>query len=727
MPRKSVWRRRLIGLCVLFAVGLAIDPASLYSSEYTDTSDQIEANSPEMVALSETTGPYVLTNKSYAPGRKLLMGAEGQQLDDVVHVSVEDASGRLVVGVPVRFEILTRPKKSGAATISAEVATGPDGIARADLQLAADGSYLIAARTDDMTGDMPQIKAKALAPSWWVFLIFGLLGGLGLFLYGMELGAGGLQKVAGDKMRTVLGALTKNRVMGVIVGTFVTGLVQSSSATTVMVVGFVSAGLMTLVQALGVIMGANIGTTLTVQLIAFKITDYALLMIGIGFITTVATKRKMYTYIGEIILGFGLIFYGMAVMSVAMNPLRTMPVFSDTLLSLGDRPFLGILGAAVFTGLIQSSGATIGLAVVLAGEGLIDLRSAMPIVFGANIGTTVTTLLAMVGATNDGKRTGVAHLLFNIIGVVLFFPLLGWFVPAMVKLTQMMGSNSIPREVANGHMVFNVIVAVLFLPFLKPFAWLVERLLPSKEEEEGAFKAKYLNNDLLETPELALAAAWQEVLRLGEIAGDMVRRSVDVFGTDAEDAREWMRARAQEIDWLSNDLRGYYIRLSQKNLGLMQSREKQGHMSIVDDIRQFADYLGDEVVDRATNLAEQNADFSEQGRMELEEYRDFTVELHMRTMVAMRERDQEIADAVRQMKDDGEDHERRLRSSHLVRLDAGVSETIATSTAHMDLLSGFRQIGRHHFRICRMLNDFLKVPQRRTNPVEEPAESKEAA
>ena len=668
LPIPSRWQIRLLGFLIIIGIGLLIRPLAVSSLEADSQSPVTPVSEAAIAAISTTDapGPYLLKNASFGPGQRVLLGTLGQTLSGAVRVRVESTDGKPISGVPVTFEIVTRPKNSSDTELTPSATSGEDGIAIADLRFGdSDGQYLIAARTQNMAGEMPRIKASALASSWWVFLVFGLVGGLGLFLYGMELGAAGLQKVAGSRMRAILGTLTTNRFMGVLLGTIVTALVQSSSATTVMVVGFVSAGLMNFVQSLGVIMGANIGTTVTVQLIAFKITDYALLMIGTGFVMTIVTRRKLYTYIGEIVLGFGLIFYGMAVMSTAMSPLRSMPVFSDTLLSLGDRPLLGIVAAAVFTGLVQSSGATIGLAVVLASEGLIDLNAAMPIVFGANIGTTVTTLLAMVGASTDGKRAGVAHLLFNIIGVIVFYPLLTWYVPMIENVTTSMGSLSVPRQVANGHMIFNIVIAFAFLPFLSMLAWVVKRIVPDEPEVEDVSKSRYLNNDLLETPDLALTAAYQEVLHVSESVGGMVGRIVDAFGSEGEKIRVDMSKEGQNVDMLCDELRSYYVRLSQKNLGLMQSREKQGHLSIIDDIRQMAQLLRDEIIHSAASLQEKGVHFSEQGEQDLNEYLSFVVAVHSATDEAMRERSLDKARDARKQKNDGEEFERRLRNSHL--------------------------------------------------------------
>jgi len=703
------WRARLIAFLVLLAAGLALVPFELHSQE---PSPAPSTPKDTVVALAPSNVPYRLKNVSYTHPVTTLVGRVSETLPGAVRVRVEDQEGHPAAGVPVTFEIVARPKGAEEDSITSRAVSGPDGIAVADVRLGTqEGDYLLTARTEEMLGAMPRISAKALKSTWWVFVVFGVLGGVGLFLYGMELGSGGLQKVAGNRMREILGKLTTNRFMGVALGTIVTAIVQSSTATSVMVVGFVSVALMTLPQALGVIMGANIGTTVTVQLIAFKISDYALLMIGLGVILTMITKRKMYIYLGEILIGFGMIFYGMTMMGNAVGPLKDMPAFGNTILAIAGHPFIGIFVSAMLTA-VMHSGAVVGLVVVLASERLIDLNAAMPIIFGANIGTTVTALIASAGASREGKQAGMAHFLFNFIGVFIFFPLLRWYIPFVVDVTHWMGSTSIARQVANGHMFFNIFATLIFLPLVRPWAWLVEHVIPLKKEEvaERAVAPKYLNNDLLETPDLALTATYQEVLRVSDMVSQMLRKLVDAFGPEGEKVGRELAHEQADVEVLTNAMRRYHIRLSQKNLGLMQSREKQGQMSITDDLRQIAHFAGTEVVNMATSLRESEARFSEQGTKELREYQQFVVSIHEATEEAMRERSLDKAHLVRKRKDEGEDYERRLRDAHLARLDAGLKESVETSTYHMDMLSGMRQLGRHHFRICRNLEEFLTEP-----------------
>jgi len=290
-------------------------------------------------------------------------------------------------------------------------------------------------------------------------LITGLFGGMGMFLYGMEMMSDGMKVTAGNSMRTILEKLTSNKYLAVFVGAFVTMVIQSSSATTVMLVSFVNSGLLAFSQALGVILGSNIGSTVTAQIVAFKVTDYALLLIAAGSLMSLFSKKDTVKNLGYVILGFGLLFYGMKVMSDTMKPLRSDPAFNSILTSF-ENPFLGILAGAIFTALVQSSSATTGIVITLASGGSITLEAGIPLIFGANIGTCITALLAGLNASRDAKRVAVAHVTFNFIGVLLFC----FWIPTFADLVSQTSQN-IPRQIANAHTIFNIIASIVFIPF----------------------------------------------------------------------------------------------------------------------------------------------------------------------------------------------------------------------------------------------------------------------
>ena len=365
----------------------------------------------------------------------------------------------------------------------------------------------------------------------------GLFGGLAIFIFGMEMMSEGMKKSAGSKMRAILAALTKNPVIGLFVGAFVTMVIQSSSATTVMLVSFVQAGLMSFAQTLGVILGADIGTTITAQLIAFKLTDYALLMIAVGFGFKIFAKTDNTRNIGEAILGFGILFYGMKLMSDVMKPLRTYPGFIDVMKEL-ENPLLGLLVGTVFTSLIQSSAASIGVVIVLAQQGLITLEAGIPIIFGANIGTCITAGLASIGTSREAKRVALAHVLFKVAGVMIFIFWIPGFAELIRTLAVKFGSD-IARQIANAHTIFNVSLAIIFIPFTNLFAGLIQRLLPGREEEAGIkFETWHLDESTISSPALAIDLARAEISLMARTLGRMLRAIIIPFMSDEKFIRK---------------------------------------------------------------------------------------------------------------------------------------------------------------------------------------------
>jgi len=356
----------------------------------------------------------------------------------------------------------------------------------------------------------------------WFTMIMWLTGGLAIFLYGMEQLIKSLLIVAGEQMKNLLARLTTNRVMGAVTGAGVTAVIQSSSVTSVLTVGFVSAGLMSVGQAAGVIMGANLGTTVTAQIIAFKVTNFALLLIAIGFAIQFFAKHNKKIAIGRLIMGFGLIFFGMNVMSEGMSPLREYQPFLDIMVQL-QNPFLGILAGFVFTALIQSSSATIGIIIVMASGGFLTLPAGIALALGANVGTTVTALLSTIGKSREAIRTGLIHLQFNVFGVLIILP----FIPELSQLaiyvsthpfigndvTMELLAENTPREIANANTLFNLINLIIFLPLIPFFLWVAHKLVPIDENEKdsGEFKPEFLDETFISSPSLAMDAVVLEL------------------------------------------------------------------------------------------------------------------------------------------------------------------------------------------------------------------------
>ncbi len=636
---------------------------------------------------------YIVKNVSYQPGQKLFVGLTESDLGAPIKFQVTDAEGKAMAGVPVTFEVIEKPGKArGEALGKKVVETNEEGIAENSFVLGdAAGDYIIIARVAKMTGDTPHVVVRAQRTMWWLFLTIGLFGGLGIFLYGMGLGSGGLQKIAGDRLRGILSALTSNRFLGLFVGIVITGIVQSSSATSVMVVGLVSSALMTLQQAIGVLMGAHIGTTITVQLIAFNVSDYSLLLVGAGFLMTILTKRKFYIYLGEIILGFGFIFFGMAVMSQSITPLKSMPAFVEWLRVSGQNPIIGILASTVFTGIIQSSGATIGLCVVLASEGLLSLQSAMPLVFGANIGTCVTALLSALGASTNGKRTAVAHTMFSVIGVVIFTPFLVPFETLITNVTHWMGTDSVPRQIANGHMMFNILTAALLISFVPYTAKLVMKLVPEKAEGEE-FRPKYLNNAYLETPDIALQQAQLEEGRLVDIVKQMYGETLSLYKPDNEGRLAKVRELMKNANMLENAIRRYLTRLSQKSISLTQSKRLMRLLLTIDDLRHISERIGLAVAEQSERFVDNKWKFSSEGEKELNQFYIMIKERLDKTLDALIKEDKQVAQAIIDSKHAISEQEVKLRAAHMARMAKGGEDTLNSSNTHLDLLAIMKRI-----------------------------------
>ncbi len=412
-------------------------------------------------------------------------------------------------------------------------------------------------------------------------MAMGLFGGLAVFLFGMELMTDSLKTVAGDGMRTLLARLTTNRFKAVLAGGVTTAIIQSSSVTTVLAVGFVSAGLMTLQQSVAIIMGASIGTTITAQIIAFQITKLALAFVFIGFVMKLSFKAERVRQYGVMILGFGLLFLGMNIMKTAMGPLSEYEPFLGLMKGM-DNPFLAILMGAAFTGLVQSSSATTGVVIVLGTSGLLSLEGAIAIVLGANVGTCITAMLASIGKPRVALQTALIHVIFNVAGVVLWF----LFIPQLADLVRWIGGD-VGRQIANAHTVFNGANTLIFIGFTGAFASLVQRLLPVKPEViPGRLRAKFLDDNLLETPALALDRVEMELGRLGKRVRNLVQRApmAIMTGTDEE---------IHAIERMDDD-KAIVGHLSRLSAGTLQEKERKrihGALEVANYLENMADVV----------------------------------------------------------------------------------------------------------------------------------------
>ncbi len=424
-----------------------------------------------------------------------------------------------------------------------------------------------------------------------VTMAMTLFGGLALFLFGMDQMTGTLKAIAGERMKSTLERLTANRFTGVLAGAFVTSVIQSSSVTTVLVVGFVSAGLMSLSQAIGVIMGAEIGTTITAQIIAFKITKAALAFVALGFGLQFLARTERLRQYGAMLFGFGLLFFGMNLMSDATSPLRDFPPFIDAAQRL-DNPLLGVLLSAAFTAVIQSSSATTVLIIVLASQQLITLDQAIPLVLGANIGTCVTALLASIGKPRDAIRAACVHVIFNSLGVLLWIGFVDRLAWAVEQLT-----DDVPRQIADAHTIFNVANTAIFIWFVTPLARLVVWLIPDRPEVASeTAQPKYLDEILLKTPSLAIDSVRRELGRLGVAALHMVRGGLSAALRGDAAALQHLENLDDDVDSLHGAIVTYLGRLSQQTLSDTQSQRVHDYLLAANYFENTGDLIETELV-----------------------------------------------------------------------------------------------------------------------------------
>lgn len=480
------------------------------------------------------------------------------------------------------------------------------------------------------------------------FVLFtGLFGGLALFLFGMDLMTAALKRAAGDSLKDLLGKVTRNRFLGAGMGAIVTGLVNSSSVTTVILVGFISAGLMSMAQSVSVIMGANIGSTVTAQILAFSVTRYALPMITLGFLIAFLSKKQIWQDYGRMLLGIGLVFYGMGLMSTAMVPLRANPAFIDFIATL-DNPMLAVLTGMLFTAIIQSSAATTGIVIVLAGQGIMTLETAIAVAMGANIGTCATAGLAAIGKPREAVRAAVVHVLFNIAGVmvwVLFIAQLAAFARAVSP------DGDVPRQVANAHTVFNVANTILFIGFTTQIARFVEWLVPDKPlSEETVLAPKYLDESLISTPAFALENARREIGRMGEYVGTMLEKALPASLSHSRQDLADLEEMDPPVDRLHRAIIDYLGRISLSRLSDEQSHDLMQLVSVANDLEHVADRIATDITISAHKRLNENAPIGPEAARHVGAYHAKVAMALDQAVEAVVREDAELAAHVRGMK-----------------------------------------------------------------------------
>ncbi|MDR1379322.1 MAG: Na/Pi cotransporter family protein [Synergistaceae bacterium] len=535
--------------------------------------------------------------------------------------------------------------------------------------------------------------------SWNVAL--QVAGGVGLFLYGIKLMSDSLQFIAGDRMRHLIGTLTRTPLRGVFVGILVTILIQSSSGTTVMTVSFVNAGLMTLNEAIGIILGANIGTTVTAQIIAFKIKDFSLPFIALGVILTMFGKSKKQRYAGNGMVGFGLLFMGMQTMESATAFFATR---QDLFLTLGTYPALGVLAGTIVTMVVQSSAATIGLTMAMASEGLLGLDAAIPIILGDNIGTTITAVLATIGANRSAKQAAAAHVLFNVVGVVIFMT----FLP-LYKHVILLSSSEIGRQLANAHSIFNVINTILFLPFTSIFTRLIQKIIPASHvhEETGPL---YLDKKLIAASSTAaVEAVKDELIHMGSITlkmADVVRKCYEEKDTERllQEFAEYENA----INVINQAISSYASEIWQKGLSGEVSTVLGCYVNAAGDLERVGDHF-ENLTELSESRLEDGRHFSEQAAEEFWRMYD-TVEVALNhALDSLKYEDSNKADhVIKELEKQIDAQEQQYRKNHIERLNRGECDP-EKGVSFIDMLSNLERIGDHSHNIAYFAHDIIAL------------------
>lgn len=529
----------------------------------------------------------------------------------------------------------------------------------------------------------------------WLTLGLGFAGGLALFLFGLDRLTESLRVVAGDRARAILERLTRNRIAGLLTGTAVTAVVQSSSVTTVLLVGFVSAGLMAFEQTVPVILGANIGTTVTAQVIAFNVAGWAMGIVALGYLLTAVGRSRTRRAQGSAVLGLGLVFLGMLVMGEAMEPLRTFEPFIDAMKAL-DTTLLAVLVGAAFTAIVQSSSATTGVVIVLAGQGLISLEAGVALVLGANIGTAVTAVLAAIGKPRDAQRVAAAHVAFNVLGVIVWLP----FIDALIGVVDDIGGG-LQREIANAHTIFNVVNALVVLPFVVPFARLIDRLVPDRPAV-GELVPKYIDRSLLDTPSLAMSKARMEMMRMATRVQRMLSAILPAVIDGDLDELERIEATDEEVDELHGMIIEFLGELSRRELSEDTSAELVDLLEATNALEAIGDIIEQNLVAVGERRIEAGIDVSEETEELIEGYHASIEQALQMALVAVVQKDPVAAREVAAMKKSVNRGEAEITSRLGARLVAAGPQRTTTYAIETDLVAQLRRVFYFVRRIARV-------------------------
>ena len=546
-------------------------------------------------------------------------------------------------------------------------------------------------------------------------MLMQLAGGLGLFLFGMKLMGDGLEMAAGSKLRGMIERLTKNKYMGALVGLVVTAVIQSSSATTVMVVGFVNAGLMNLAQAVGVIMGANIGTTVTGVMIAINLTAIAPIAVLIGVVMISFIKRNSVKHIGQIIAGFGILFMGMKMMSTAMEPLSESEVFTSLMTSFSN-PLLGVLVGLVFTAIIQSSSASVGVLQALGAAGAITLPSAIYVIYGQNIGTCVTALISSVGTSKTARRTAVVHLMFNVFGAILFIVISMLF--PFAELVQRIAPGSVMAQISIVHVIFNIVCTAIMLPLSSLLVKVACKVIPGSDPVKSSNSLAYLDARILSTPPVAVAQLFKEVDRMGQLAKETLGMAMDALITQDNTKVDQIYENENTINFLNRGIAEYLVKINGLDLEDYDRQALGSMYHVISDMERIGDH-SENLCELAQTLKIAKQKFSPWAVEQATEMRN-RVEAMLEEalqMFASRETQPQMAADINRREEIIDDATQELKDLHIERLNQGKCSVVA-GTVFMDMLTNLERIADHCTNIAYSMTNQKNHELQSTIPVE---------
>ncbi|WP_284140412.1 MULTISPECIES: Na/Pi cotransporter family protein [unclassified Virgibacillus] len=528
-------------------------------------------------------------------------------------------------------------------------------------------------------------------------LLFEFIGGLGIFLLGIKYMGEGLQRSAGDRLRDILDRFTSNPFLGVLAGIIVTILIQSSSGTTVLTVGLVNAGFMTLRQAIGVIMGANIGTTVTAFIIGIDIGEYALPIIALGSFLLFFFKHKKVTAIGQAVFGFGALFFGLELMSSGMSPLRSLEAFQQLTLDMSQSPILGVVIGTIFTLIVQSSSATIGILQGLFAEGAIELQAAIPVLFGDNIGTTITAILASLGASVAAKRAAYTHVIFNLVGATVFIVFLGLFTK-FIYLLQGQFSLNPEMTIAFAHGSFNIANTIIQFPFIGALAWIVTKLIPG-QDVIVEYKPKHLDPIFIQqSSTLALDQAKAEIIRMGEYAYKGLEETNLYLTTHQQKHSEMAMQIEGALNNLDRKITEYLVEISGGSMSELESAKHTALMDTVRDVERIGDHF-ENIIELIDYKISNKVTITEQAQEDLNNMFDLTILTVKQAIKALESMNREEALAVIQKEDQIDKMERTYRKKHIIRMNEGLC-TGSAGIVFVDIISNLERIGDHAVNIA---------------------------